>query len=664
MALLRIVCALSMLRALRAFRMPPSNLPPLGGRRLSGLAASKLEDAPSAITDAPSIKSADDHTVTILQRSPRHIVAIKPPSVVCHHSGWTGSRSKQKRGEAPEIPMLQRVRDALHDIDSRGLQEGGEREPKRKVNLIHRLDRGASGALLFAYADEDDGSGDSGKKNGDTAQLISAMQHPDSIKTYVALVRGEGVLRGEDLKAKGWFEISRPIKDEGGELKDATTHFNFVAGQPEHQTEDGEERPRVSLVLARPKDGRWHQIRRHLNGLSHPILGDAIHGVSKINREWRQRGLPGERIALHLARMQLVPTEDFPEGIDVKAPLLDDMLALLRNYAPEVLESAMPVLQEEGILLEAETEYEVGRYEVPEELAPPPKMTDGGDVEILEQGEHYVVAAKPPTVVCHRSNWTKERNVSKEKWKENSPMLQRVRDKTGRRVNLVHRLDRGASGCLLFSFAQDVDAEDGEKTSCGVTRSLVEAMQSEEATKTYLALCDGDGTWNGVDYLEKGWMLFDNPVKDEWGKSKEDARTSIRFIASALLPPTDVDNEEFPLEGRKVSLVLARPQTGKWHQVRQHLASGKIGHAILGDNSHGGRTRTNRIWKRRRGLMKGRVCLHLARVQLPATEYEGIDTSCPLSPDLVKMLSSTEMSELLQRARPILAEEGIQIDLE
>ena len=38
--------------------------------------------------------------------------------------------------------MLQRVRDGL----------GG----KRRVNVVHRLDRGASGALLFAYADEDD----------------------------------------------------------------------------------------------------------------------------------------------------------------------------------------------------------------------------------------------------------------------------------------------------------------------------------------------------------------------------------------------------------------------------------------------------------------------------------------------------------------------------
>lgn len=54
--------------------------------------------------------------------------------------------------------------------------------------------------------------------------------------------------------------------------------------------------------------------------------------------------------------------------------------------------------------------------------------------------------------------------------------------------------------------------------SCPVTRTLMDSMQSEEATKTYIALCDGDGTWNGNNYIEKGWFNIGLPVKDEWGK--------------------------------------------------------------------------------------------------------------------------------------------------
>lgn len=647
--------------------------------------------------DDPSSQQNVHRTVTILQRSSHHIVALKPPGVVCHHSGWTGSRSKSKRGEEPEIPMLQRVRDALHDIELKSqsnddISTSSNFNVMRRVNLIHRLDRGASGALLLTYAecdDEDDEKEEEEKKDGSdtddekdqkgrpaststTAQLINAMQSPDSIKTYVALVRGEGILCGEDLTKKGWFEVDRPIKDDNGELKEASTYFHFVAGQ----AESGLDRPRICLVLARPKQGRWHQIRRHLNGLSHPIIGDSTHGVSKVNREWRvERNMPGERIALHLGRIQLVPTENFPEGIDVSAPLLEDMLDMLRVYAPDVLERSLPTLEKEGILVDItdEPQYEVGRWTIPDVLLQPKLvLDDDGDVDILEEGKHYVVASKPPVVVVHHSSWTSSTQTDPNlRWKENIPMLQRVRAKTGRRVNLVHRLDRGASGCLLFSFAEDNNMvhEDGKGgSSCKVTKSLIGSMQHPNATKTYIALCDGVGTWNGVNYLEKGWFTFRNPVKDEQGNLIEDAETDIRFIASAILPPIDnMANEttsaigDDNMEGRKVSIILARPQSGRWHQIRQHLASGTIGHAILGDSTHG-RSRTNRIWKKKRHLLKERVCLHLARIQLPPTDYslEGIGVTCPLPPDLMKVLGALP-TELLDAASPILAETGILI---
>ena len=302
----------------------------------------------------------NDQTVTILARGKHHIIAMKPPSVVCHHSNWTGSRKKKlKIGEIPEIPMLQRVRDAIDDIDSNSSSNSGcKDEPQsatdksiKKINLVHRLDRGASGILLCAFADEDnndeadnydydkeEGGGESvlpdssigpitnsesrnldqttktttqeqnthiqypkiqkTRIKGPTAILQQEMSKSSTIKTYVALVRGEGILHGEDMKQKGWFEINRPIKDEKGRLNDAITLFHFVAGQAEPTVADDDDddddhneksrimQPRISLVLARPQHGRWHQIRRHLNGLSHPILGDTSHGSSKANREW------------------------------------------------------------------------------------------------------------------------------------------------------------------------------------------------------------------------------------------------------------------------------------------------------------------------------------------------------------------------------------------
>jgi 23S rRNA-/tRNA-specific pseudouridylate synthase len=179
-----------------------------------------------------------------------------------------------------------------------------------------------------------------------TAVLQQAMTEAN--KTYVALVRGEGILKERDFKKEGWFEVTRPIKDEKGNLNDATTYFRFVAGQG---NDFGSlDRPRASLVLARPETGRWHQIRRHLNGLSHPILGDSTHGNSKVNREWQEkRGLAMERTCLHLLKLELPPTSVCPSGISVVSPLAPDMMSLLEDHLPDVLQDAENVLKEEGL---------------------------------------------------------------------------------------------------------------------------------------------------------------------------------------------------------------------------------------------------------------------------------------------------------------------------
>ena len=304
---------------------------------------------------------ANNDDINILSRGQNHIIVYKPPKVICHHCSWAGSRKKKSNNdEVSEIPMLQRVRDKIDEIDNERSKENfeipddGERM-KRRVNLVHRLDRGTSGALLFAFADSkeieqlniDDFSTKT-CKGGATTALQDQLSQSSSTKTYIAIVRGEGILRGENLKERGWFEVNRPIKDEKGRLNDATTQFYFIAGQKSCPNDDVNI-PRLSLVLARPGTGRWHQIRRHLNGLSHHILGDGTHGCSKTNKEWKEkRNISPGRLFLHLARLQ-IPATKFTPIIDCPCPIPLDMLQLLEDYAPNVLREALPVLEEEGI---------------------------------------------------------------------------------------------------------------------------------------------------------------------------------------------------------------------------------------------------------------------------------------------------------------------------
>jgi hypothetical protein len=141
------------------------------------------------------------------------------------------------------------------------------------------------------------------------------------------------------------------FRSSEGVSKNATTWFRFIAGQ-----DNGAgtlDRARASLDLARPVTGRWHQILKHLNGLSHPILGDTTHGSSRVNREWKEeRGMPGERTCLHLCRLQIGPIPELcPHGIDVSCRLAPDMKQMLHDHLPDVLAAAEPILGEEGIEL-------------------------------------------------------------------------------------------------------------------------------------------------------------------------------------------------------------------------------------------------------------------------------------------------------------------------
>ncbi len=136
----------------------------------------------------------------------------------------------------------------------------------------------------------------------------------------------------------------------------------------------------------------------------------------------------------------MLPTKFTPDGIDIACPLPQDMLDMLIKYAPDVLHASMPILEQEGVLIQKPTSagHLVGTYKVPDVLWEQMAGQKSQDVsaKILSQGDHFVVASKPHGVVVHNSSWTKKRR------NEPMPMLQRVRNATGRKVNPIHRLDR------------------------------------------------------------------------------------------------------------------------------------------------------------------------------------------------------------------------------
>jgi tRNA/tmRNA/rRNA uracil-C5-methylase (TrmA/RlmC/RlmD family)/16S rRNA U516 pseudouridylate synthase RsuA-like enzyme len=134
---------------------------------------------------------------------------------------------------------------------------------------VHRLDVGTSGVCLFARSPE---------KVEVLARALAA-----GTKEYVALVRGIARKRGQ---------IARSLKESGKERLARTRYVRrrVVGGH--------------SLVVVSPEAGRTHQVRRHLAGVGHPVLGDERYGDHPSNTHF-EHAHALDRSFLHLESIAL-----------------------------------------------------------------------------------------------------------------------------------------------------------------------------------------------------------------------------------------------------------------------------------------------------------------------------------------------------------------------
>jgi len=225
----------------------------------------------------------------ILYRDERLVVVDKPSGLLVH-------RSPIDRHETRFA--LQILRDQL-----------GQR-----VYTLHRLDKGTSGALAFAL-------------DPVTArEFMAAFARGDVDKTYVALVRGWPPTDGVVERALSAVEDDRS-GPQSSEPREARTAFTRIATFELPLRVDRYPTSRYALVQLSPRTGRRHQLRRHLAGESHPIVGDSTYGKGRHNRLFRETfGLQ----RLLLACTQLVfPAHEQRAALRVDAPLAPEFAALL-----------------------------------------------------------------------------------------------------------------------------------------------------------------------------------------------------------------------------------------------------------------------------------------------------------------------------------------------
>lgn len=134
-------------------------------------------------------------------------------------------------------------------------QTQAEKLAKKKLFPVHRIDKDTCGVLVFALSIP-------------MAQTLTELFRSRVVKKkYLAIVHGIAAEKGT---------IDQPLeKNKEKKLEPALTDFTRLA-QITLDLE-GESRS-YSLVRCEPKTGRYHQIRRHLRKIGHPIIGDPEYG--------------------------------------------------------------------------------------------------------------------------------------------------------------------------------------------------------------------------------------------------------------------------------------------------------------------------------------------------------------------------------------------------
>jgi 23S rRNA (uracil1939-C5)-methyltransferase len=201
-------------------------------------------------------------------------------------------------------------------------------------------------------------------------------------------------------------------------------------------------------------------------------------------------------------------------------------------------------------------------------------------IEILHEDTALLVANKPP----HLSTVPEAEH-------EHS-LLSLLRAQCGLpELTPVHRLDAGTSGVCLFAKQREQVAALAARLAAG--------------DKHYLALVRGALRAKGIVRA---------PLRE---------RGVTRPAVTRYLRLERVGGH---------SLARVRPEQGRTHQVRKHLAA--IDHPLLGDSRYGDAA-SNRYFEHRFGL--DRQFLHCARIEL---KEPSLKLEAELAPDLVRVLAA------------------------
>jgi 23S rRNA pseudouridine1911/1915/1917 synthase len=191
----------------------------------------------------------------------------------------------------------------LHHVDDLS-GVGGEVRP----GIVHRLDRGTSGVMVVA------------KHDVSHRELARQFHDREVEKEYEALVWGL-VHQGRRIDAA----IGRDPHDRKKMSNRARFARSAVTRITFSRFLDG-----VSYLHVAIATGRTHQIRVHLSGIGHPIVGDTVYGgVRRLMPAHLRVVQRLERPFLHARRLAFTHPSEPGRRLEFTAPLPDDLQSVL-----------------------------------------------------------------------------------------------------------------------------------------------------------------------------------------------------------------------------------------------------------------------------------------------------------------------------------------------
>ncbi|MDR1613088.1 MAG: RluA family pseudouridine synthase [Planctomycetota bacterium] len=247
------------------------------------------------------------------------------------------------------------------------------------------------------------------------------------------------------------------------------------------------------------------------------------------------------------------------QGKQPLARYLAARLGVVETWAADLLAAGVVTLDGEAAEVDTPINLSAGRHTIgisfpevwPRHMAPTPMR-----LSVLYEDEDMSAVDKPPGIVVHPARGHLDNQTLQ------NGVRYRYRHLLGEEsatIGPTHRLDKDTSGVCLFALNHSAYV------------NLTQQFASGNVEKEYVAVVDGSPGW--------GSLLCERPIPPDLrrkglGKTASAGETGKRAATRF----------EVAARGNGTALIVARPLTGRPHQIRIHLSS--LGLPICGDRGY------------------------------------------------------------------------------